>query len=157
MMSAVFCRYDLRTTDPAAARGFYLGALGLDVSEAGSLLAVWPLHEQARARGAPAHWLGHIGVTDLAATVQQLLARGSQLLGPAQLRGADGEAFAILRDPCDAVVAVRESSSPARPGPVAWHQLHTRDLDRSWAIYADLFGWSPAGTLAAIEPEPDGG
>jgi predicted enzyme related to lactoylglutathione lyase len=136
-----------------AARAFYLDAVGLDFAEDGSMLAVWPLHEQARARGAPAHWLGHIAVTDLAMTVQQLLDRGSQLLGPPLLRGEDGEAFAILRDPCEAVVAVRETSRRARREPVAWHQLHTRDLDRSWAFYSELFGWVQAGTVDVGVPE----
>jgi predicted enzyme related to lactoylglutathione lyase len=150
-MGSRFCRYHLRTTDPEAARSFYVGAVGLDFAD--DTLAVWPLHEQARARGAPAHWLGHIAVTDLAATVQALLERGSQLLGPPLLRGEDGEAFAILRDPCEAVVAVRETSR--RPGrePIVWHQLHTRDRERSWAVYAELFGWSLAGTVEIGEVE----
>jgi predicted enzyme related to lactoylglutathione lyase len=146
-MPNVFCRYHLRTTDPDAARSFYVDAVGLDFTEDGSLLAVWPLHEQARARGAPAHWLGHIDVTDVATTVQQLLADGSQLLGPPLLRGDDGEAFAVLRDPCEAVVAIRETSRHGGREPVAWHQLHTRDLDRSWALYSELFGWVRAGTV----------
>ena len=153
MMRSAFCRYDLRTTDPDAARAFYVDAVGLEFPEDGSILAVWPLHEQARARGVPAHWLGQVGVTDLATTVQQLLDQGSQLLGPPLLRGKDGEAFAILRDPCEAVVAVRETSRRARREPVLWHQLHTRDLDRSWALYSELFGWLQAGTVDVGEPE----
>jgi predicted enzyme related to lactoylglutathione lyase len=152
-MTRAFCRYDLRTTDPDSARDFYVDAIGLVFAEERSSLAVWPLHEQARARGAPAHWLGQIGVADLAATVQRLLAKGSQLLGPPLLRGADGEAFAILRDPCEAVVAVRESSRHERREPVAWHQLHTGDLERSWALYSELFGWSQAGTFDVGDAE----
>ncbi len=149
---ATFCRYHLRTTDPDAARSFYTDVVGLDFSEDG-ILAVWPLHEQARARGAPAHWLGFIGVTELSTTVQRLLASGSQLLGPASLCAEDGEVFAILRDPCEAVVAIRDTSRPAGREPVAWHQLHTRDLDRSWALYSELFGWMNAGTLEVGEAE----
>jgi predicted enzyme related to lactoylglutathione lyase len=153
MTTSAFCRYHLRTTDPEAARTFYVDAVGLDFSQGDGVLAVWPLHEQARARGAPAHWLGHLGVADLATTVRALLDRGSQLLGPALLRGEDGEAFAILRDPCDAVVAVRETSRRARREPVAWHQLHTRDLERSWTLYAELCGWVQAETMAVGAPE----
>ena len=153
MTTSAFCRYFLRTTDVDAARAFYADAVALDVAEDESILSVGPLHEQARARGAPAHWLGHIGVTDLATTVQQLLARGSQLLGPPLLRGDDGEAFATLRDPCEAVVAVRETSRRATRDPVAWRQLHTRDLDRSWALYSELFGWIETGTLDVGGPE----
>lgn len=144
-MTTAFCRYELRTTDVDAARAFYKEAIGLDLYL--SPLTVWPLHEQARARGAPAHWLGSIGVTDLAPTVKQLVDRGSQLLGPPALRGEDGEAFTILRDPGEAVVAVRETTRLAGGAPVAWHHLHTRDLDRSWAVYSEIFGWQQAGTI----------
>ena len=72
-----FARYDLRTTDPDAARRFYAVVLGLDfdapaAADEPETLAVWPLHDQARARGAPAHWLGNIGVTDVDATARRL-------------------------------------------------------------------------------------
>ena len=149
----MFCRYDLRTIDVEAARAFYADAIGLDFFQDRSILAVWPLHEQARARGAPPHWLGHVAVTDLDTTVRQLLGRGSQLLGPSQLRGEDGEAFAILRDPCEAVVAIRETARRPKREPVAWHQLHTRDLDRSWTLYSELFGWLPAEMIDVGGPE----
>jgi uncharacterized protein len=203
-----FCAYHLRTTDVESARAFYAEVLGFDFpvqggpALAGGRLQVWPLHEQARARGAPAHWLGFIGVSDLAATVEKLLGHGAQLLGPPMLRGEDGEAFAILRDPCEAVVGVREiapepastlasasasasrerdgglaSASPSAlalasasasesalaasstnlepAGVVAWHQLHSRDRDRSWAVYAELFGWT--SRTGDINVEHDGG
>jgi predicted enzyme related to lactoylglutathione lyase len=148
-----FGRYDLRTTDPDAARAFYVDAVGLDFAGDDAGLAVWPLHEQARARGAPAHWLGSIDVADVPTAVQQLLDAGSESLGPAPLRRADGETFATVRDPCGAVVAVRDGSGRASRGPVAWHQLHTRDVDRSWELYSQLFGWSRAGTIDVAGPE----
>ena len=152
----MFCRYDLRTTDPDAARSFYSDVVGLDFTEARSsdepsVLAVWPLHEQARARGAPAHWLGHIGVADVEAMVHRLLALGSERLGPT-VRANDGTAFAALRDPLGAVVAVRESTRRPRRAPVVWHQLHTRDLDRSWAVYSELFGWTHTETRDVADP-----
>lgn len=151
-MTRTFCRYDLRTTDVEAARAFYVDAVGLDLSD-GSGLGVWPLHEQARARGAPAHWLGSIAVTDLAATVQRLRDRGGELLGPPMLRGDDGEAFAILRDPGGAVLALRETARRASREPVGWHQLHTRELDRAGALYAELFGWLQTETVDLGGPE----
>ena len=86
MTTPAFARYDLRTTDPDAARRFYAAALGLDFGaptavDEPATLAVWLLHEQARARGAPAHWLGNIGVTDVDATVRRWLDLGSEPLG----------------------------------------------------------------------------
>jgi predicted enzyme related to lactoylglutathione lyase len=151
MTSSPFCRFDLRTTDPTAAQRFYADVVGLDVvgvpsSEEPSMLAIWLLHEQARARGAVPHWLGHIGVADVETTVHRLLDRGSERLGPS-LRASDGTPFAILRDPSGAVLAVRTSSRrPLRP-PVAWHHLHTRDLDGAWDTYSQLFGWTQVEPL----------
>ena len=117
MTGRVFCRYDLRTTDPSAAKTFYSEVVGLDFtgdpsSDESPPLGVWLLHEQARARGAPPHWLGHIGVTDVDATAQRLIELGSERLSPT-LRANDGTAFATVRDPGGAVVAVRAST--ARP------------------------------------------
>jgi predicted enzyme related to lactoylglutathione lyase len=157
MTSRAFCRYDLRTTDPDAARAFYSEVLGPDFDAAPSAdeppaLAVWMLHEQARARGAPAHWLGRIGVTDLEATMHRLVELGSERLGPT-VRTKDGTSYATLRDPMGAIVAVRESTRRPSRSPVAWHQLHTRDLDRSWALYSELFGWTHTETLDVADPE----
>ena len=92
MTISTFARYDLRTTDPDAARRFYAATIGLDFdaprpNREPATLAVWPLHEQARARGAPAHWLGNIGVSELEGAVRRMLDLGSQPLGPTQ-RGA---------------------------------------------------------------------
>jgi predicted enzyme related to lactoylglutathione lyase len=156
MTSRQFFRYDLRTTDPDAARSFYSEAVGLDFTEASppeapSSLGVWSLHEQARARGAPAHWLGHVGVTDVDATVRRLLELGSERLGPT-VRANDGASYATVRDSSGAVVAVRASARRPRRAPVAWHQLHTRDLDRAWAEYSELFGWRQTETLDVADP-----
>jgi len=38
---------------------------------------------------------------------------------------------------------------------IAWHQLHTRDAERAWATYSELFGWVPTETLHL--PDPVGG
>jgi uncharacterized protein len=154
-----FCRYDLRTTDPSAAQTFYSEVVGLDFtgdpsSDEPPPLGVWLLHEQARARGAPPHWLGHIGVTDVDATAQRLIELGSERLSPT-LRANDGTAFATVRDPGGAVVAVRASTARPRRAPVAWHQLHTRDLDRVWTAYSELFGWVQTETLEVPDPAGD--
>jgi predicted enzyme related to lactoylglutathione lyase len=157
MTSRVFCRYDLRTTDPTAARTFYSEVVGLNFAaipspEEPSMLAVWPLHEQARARGAPPHWLGQIGVEDVEATMTRLLERGSERLSPTTLRATDGTAFATLRDPSGAVLAVRASVRTPRHSPVAWHHLHTRDRDGAWAMYSELFGWTHTETFDVADP-----
>jgi uncharacterized protein len=149
MMPRMFCRYDLRTTDTDAARRFYSDVVGLEFeADETSGIAVWPLHEQARARGAPAHWLGSIAVDDIEITLRRLLEAGSERLGPNIVRN-DGSISAHLRDASGAVVAVRQGARPSRPPRVAWHQLHTRDADAAWALYSELFGWGHTERFSA--------
>ncbi len=150
----MFRRYVLRTLDVEAARAFYREIAGLDFSESPekSGIEVWPLHEQARARGAPPHWLGQLAVADVETTVDRLLELGAERLGPT-VKGRDGAAFATLRDPIGAVVGVRESMPPPERAPVAWHHLNTRDHERAWTVYAELFGWQHTETVEAADLE----
>jgi len=156
MLRRVFCRYSLRTIDVDAALRFYAEAIGLAVPRGGAsepwTLEAWPLHEQARARGAPPHWLGHLATDDLEQTVDRFVELGGERLGPT-LRANDGTAFAMLRDPFGAVVAVRPRGEIPIPHPVRWHQLHTHDVDRAWTAYSKLFGWAPKGTIEVADPE----
>jgi predicted enzyme related to lactoylglutathione lyase len=145
----MFCRYDLRTTDPDAARRFYSDVVGLDFgADPTSCLAIWPLHEQARARGAPSHWLGSVAVDDVETALRRLVEAGSERLGPS-IVAKDGTLSANLRDPSGAVFAVRRSVRPTHPAPVAWHQLHSRDADAAWALYSELFGWRHTESFGA--------
>jgi predicted enzyme related to lactoylglutathione lyase len=149
----MFRRYVLRTLDVDAARAFYREVAGLDFSAPpdASGLEVFPLHENARARGAPPHWLGQLGATNVEATVSRLVELGAERLGPTFERG--GVAFATLRDPTGAVVGVRAITPPPARAPVAWHHLHTRDLERSWAIYSELFGVHHTSTVERADLE----
>lgn len=145
-----FCWYELRTTDPAAARAFYVDAVGLVVAAGDARWRLRPdgpelgefatLPAQAAARGAPAHWLGHVEVADVPATVQRFVALGASPLGPTQTRPG-GHLVAPLRDPLGAVLAV--TSRPATAATLAWCDLHTGDPARAAAIYASMFGWAP--------------
>src|SRR5678815_2786111 len=75
-----FCHYELRTTDVNAARDFYSDLLGW--SFWGEGIDVVPLPAQASARGAPPHWLGHIGIDNVAETVGRFVQHGATPLGP---------------------------------------------------------------------------
>ncbi len=141
--------YELRTTDPAAAQAFYADVLGWQVRRTGEsstfhvaeqgVAGLMELPERARAQGAPAHWLGHIGVLDAEASAQRMIERGGQMLGPMR-RAAEGS-VAILRDPQGAVLALSSRPERSGGGAVAWHELHTTDREQAWRTYAELFGW----------------
>ncbi len=151
----MFSRYVLRTTDLDAALRFYEASLGLALPRgpSGSSLEAWPLHEQARSRGAPAHWLGHAEVDDVEASAARLVELGGERLGPTVQASAG--TWATLRDPWGAVIALRARGERPSDRPIAWHQLHTRELERAWAVYAELLGWADAGAVDV--PDPEGG
>jgi predicted enzyme related to lactoylglutathione lyase len=135
-----FSRIELRTTNAEAARTFYASILGHDHA------VIWPLHEQALARGAKPHWLGHLDVADLDLATAQFIARGATPLGPTRPTH-DGGRTAVLRDPGGAIVAL--SALPTQPSGggepslgVVWHLLNTNDVARAGANYRELFGWS---------------
>ena len=138
-----FCRYELRTTNVDAARAFYAELLGPEVW--GSDVSVGILPEQAAARGAPAHWLGHISVADVETMAGRVVSLGGQPLGPTR-RTADGASIAALRDPFGAVLALTSEGAAPR-NVVAWHQLQTRDATRALERYTELFGWTATGSV----------
>jgi predicted enzyme related to lactoylglutathione lyase len=143
-MGSRFCRYELRTTDVGAAREFYTAPFGPELW--GDAITVVPLPERAAARGAPAHWLGHISVDDVEDALRRFTASGAEQLGPLQ-RNPDGTALAVLREPNGAVVALTSAKAPPPGDRIAWHVLHAKDEERAFATYASLFGWAPSEFL----------
>ena len=129
-----FCPYHLRTTDVAAARGFYSALIELD----DGAVDIAALPPEARARGAPPHWLGHLGVPDLETAVAAFVAGGATRLGPSRPAAGGGD-VAIVRDPGGAVVALTTSRAPATDA--VWPVLNTPDFARTAAAYRDMFGW----------------
>jgi len=131
-----FCRLELRTTDADSARAFYPKVLGHDRA------VIWPLHEQALARGARPHWLGYLGVPDVERATAAFIERGATRLGPAPAIGNGGQG-AVLRDPGGAIVAVSPPPPPNANASVeaAWHLLHTNDAAQAMVNYHELLGW----------------
>ncbi|MDI1444193.1 VOC family protein [Polyangium sp. 6x1] len=151
-----FCWYELRTTDTGAAQAFYADVVGFQIRDTpgGSLFfrgdrpvaGCSPLPERAAARGAPAHWLGHIGVRDVEGLSRRILAQGGEQLGPTRtLEG--GATRMILRDPFGSVLALVSPNHEVSTGVVVWHDLNTRDQAHAWALYSDLFGWKATETV----------
>src|SRR5688500_17179576 len=139
MTEGAFCRYELRTTDPDAARVFYADVVGASALE--PPIAIVPLPARAAAHGAPAHWLGLVAVRDVDDACGGMIAGGGQLLGPVR-RDDDGASVAALRDPFGSVVGVCAATPSATPSVVGWHLLHAEDGERAFAFYARLFGWT---------------
>jgi predicted enzyme related to lactoylglutathione lyase len=140
LMTLAFSRYELRTIEVDAAHEFYSGLLGHDQA------IIWPLHEQARARGAVPHWLGSIEVDDLQRlerSAETLVGRGATMLGPTRPAG-DGRYAAVLRDPGGAILGLTTGpvQQVAPTVDVSWHVLNTNDVSDAISNYKTLFGWS---------------
>jgi predicted enzyme related to lactoylglutathione lyase len=138
MATARFCCFELRTTAVAAAREFYEAVIG------GEGDGIIELSTAALARGARAHWLGHV---DVAGRALEELAGQWVDRGAVRLGAPSGSEAAILRDPGGALFALTPSAMTSHAG-VVWHQLHTPDAERAAQSYAELFGW-------AIDAEED--
>lgn len=122
-----FAHYELRSTDPTAARAFYAAVIGESILA--PVLSITELPARARERGAPSHWLGQFAVGDLSRTALRAVELGGEALGPG-----------VFRDPGGAVFGLR-SGAPARvSAPIIWHHLHTTDVDRVRAFYRELVG-----------------
>lgn len=129
-----FSRFDLRTTDAPRARAFYADLFGHDRA------SIWPLHEDALARGAVPHWLGQIEVHDVEGVAAGFEARGATRLGPTRPTNDGGQA-AVLRDPGGAIVAVGTPPKVPTTVHVAMHVLNTADAAIAAANYRDLVGF----------------
>jgi predicted enzyme related to lactoylglutathione lyase len=161
-----FVWYDLMTTDPAAAQAFYTKVIGwgtmpyegpmpytLWTHEPGAPLGgVMALADEAKAAGAPPHWLGYVSTPRCAVTAEQAAKLGGRILVEPQEIPGQGT-FAVLADPQGAVIAIYQSKTgipvdtPAAIRQFSWHELATADWEQAFAFYADLFSWSKTDDL----------
>ena len=137
MPACRFGRYELLTLDVPAALAFYSEVFGADFW--GTDFTVTSLPEPARARGAKPHFRGHLGVPDVQATLQQLLAGGGMQLGP--LRNDPSGTRVGLKDAFGAILTLSSEVMPLPRPLVAWHLMATHDHQPAFARYAELFGW----------------
>jgi len=155
-----FVWYELMTTDPEAAEGFYRDVIGWGARdgdipglrytvftiEATPVAGLMALPPEARAAGARPGWVGYVAADHVDAFVERVKqAGGSVHHGPADIPGVGR--FAIVADPQGATFALfkglgeGEAPVPMTPGRTGWHELHAADHEKAFAFYAALFGW----------------
>lgn len=146
-----FCWFEFRTREVHSAVDFYRRVVGLTIESQREKVLIrygerWvgeigQLPIQAAQRGAPNHWLGHIGRVEVGALVDRFVGRGGVALGPA--RSADVDVVvAGVRDPWGAPVAFTTRQWEDVPSPVLWAQLHTKHLPDAVQLYSTTLGWS---------------
>lgn len=162
-----FVWYDLMTSDPEGARDFYAGLLGWGTrawqggDQAHTLWTrgerpfggVVGLPEEARANGAPPHWLAYVEVGDIRETAARAAETGGTVLhGPIEIPGVGH--WAVLTDPQGALFAIYQSAGQPDSGADApgiggfsWHELATSDYKQAFSFYSELFGWKPGEAM----------
>lgn len=161
-----FCWYELITTDPSAAPDFYGAVAGwgtapyegadqpytMWMNGEGPIGGVMDLTEEAKAGGAPPHWLAHISTPDLAATKAKAAELGGQIL--MEMSVPEVGDFAMVRDPQGAVFSAYQPSgetpghdNPPAVGEFGWNELTTDNWEAAWSFYSELFGWQKTDAM----------
>lgn len=156
-----FVWYDLMTTDLDAAQAFYTKVIGWGTMQwdgpmpytmwthapKAPLGGLMTLPDEAKAAGAPPHWLAYVSTPDCGATVDKAVALGGKILKePTEI--PETGTFAVLADPQGVVFAVFQSTrgmpedAPAEVKQFSWHELATTDWEGAFDFYAKLFDWS---------------
>ena len=158
-----FVWYELLANDVDAATGFYPKVLDWTTekwktppgappytmwnNKGRAIGGMMTLPPQAKAAGAPSHWLGYVSVPDADAAFAQARQLGAtSLMDPFDIPEV-GRA-AVIKDPQGAVLALFTAAMTGSGGPaprgvgnVSWHELATDDPTRAWEFYEAMFGW----------------
>ncbi len=155
-----FVWYELMTTDTDAAKKFYPELIGWGTQpwEQDDSYTMWTnngaplgglmiLPEEAKAAGAPPHWLAYVATPDVDGTAKQATKLGGKVLKePTDIPNIGR--FAVIADPQGAVFAAYAGTgtppaeqAAAKNGEFSWHELATTDHEAAFKFYNALFGW----------------
>jgi predicted enzyme related to lactoylglutathione lyase len=122
------------------------------VNDKGPMGGILAMPDDAKAAGAPQHWLAYISTPDVDKTVARASERGAQVCVPST--DLDVGRFAVLADPQGAGFAVYAPKQPGEDtafapavGDASWHELLTTDYESALGFYGDLFGWEKTGSM----------
>ncbi len=156
-----FVWYDLMSSSPSDSIQFYGNIIGwgteeftgggmpytMWTGERGPLGGVMELPEEAKAAGAPPHWVGYVSVEDVDGCIAKAQELGGKVVHPGEDIPNVGR-FAVIADPQGAGIAIYKSAveSPPKEGPpqngeFSWHELATTDYEAAFRFYSELFGW----------------
>lgn len=164
-----FIWYDVMTSDPKAGAAFYSHVVGWSAQEfpmangtsytvfsqgpvmIGGLMGI---PDDMKAMGAKPCWSGYIAVDDVDEEAARIAAAGGAIHKPPEDIPNVGR-FAVAADPGGAVFLIFKPNTDETPtavapmavGHVGWHELYAGNLEREFAFYAGLFGWTKARAM----------
>lgn len=168
-MKGRFVWHELMTTDPKGAIAFYSEAVGwktelfgepvdghppytMWVGDQGPLGGVMTLPEEVKKMGAPPHWMGHVQVADVDASVQTAEGAGGSVMVPPTSVPTVGR-FSVIADPQGATLSIFQPEMEMaqheanRPGEFNWGELIANDAPTAFPFYEKLFGWEKVDEL----------
>jgi predicted enzyme related to lactoylglutathione lyase len=155
------------TTDVDGAKAFYSETIGwktmpyedadpskpytMWVAGEAPLGGVLQLAEEAKAMGAPPHWIAYTVVDDVDGTAKQAGELGGKVYVPPMDIPKVGR-FSILADPQGATFAIFKpagdmSAPPDETMQFSWAELNTTDYESAWTFYCELFGWKHRSSM----------
>ncbi len=157
--------YELMTSDVEAAKTFYTEIIGwklMDWEEGEKPYTMWTvgnkpvggvllLPDEAKAMGAPPHWIAYIATPDVDATGKKAEELGGKVLKSMDIPKVGR--FCVIQDPQGAVFAAFRAESEVdlpdreQPGMFSWHELNTTDYEKAWTFYQALFDWEPTTSM----------
>lgn len=154
-----FVWYEHLTRDVPAAIAFYSEVVGwktqpfgeggdytMWVGSQGPLGGVMRLPDDLQKRGVPPHWMAHVQVDDVDATLERARSLGGRVLHEATDIPTVGR-FGVIGDPQGAVTAIFRPGGPmtlhdpSKDGEFCWNELMTTDSAAGFEFHSTLFGW----------------
>ena len=156
-----FCWVDLATKDAEAARRFYTGLFGWDVSEmptggggtytilatgGKAVCGLFAMMPEMLEQGVPPHWQSYVSVEDIDTSAERAAQLGGTVIAP-PFDVTEVGRMAVVEDPIRAALALWQPKQHIgaevirEPNTLCWNELCTTDLDAASKFYAELFGW----------------
>lgn len=110
------------------------------------------LPAEAKAAGAPSHWLGYVTVPDVDVSFAQAKRLGANgYMDPMDI--PDVGRMAVIADPQGASMCLfaprpkTDGSGGPPEGIISWHELATTEWKKAWDFYQELFGWQKGDAM----------
>jgi uncharacterized protein len=169
-----FIWYELMTTDPEGAKGFYGAVVGWNIGEAtpeyggyrmigrsdgGFAGGVLPITPEMLQEGSKPGWFAYLNVADVDEKVAAIEAAGGKICMPpvdlpsigriAMVGDPQGVPFYVMKPipPANNPDAVSDVFSPDAVQRVAWNELATSDPKSAVDFYVREFGWTKGETM----------
>ena len=167
-----FCWADLVAKEVGVAKDFYTSLFGwtfedrpvmeeavytMFSKDGKQVCAMFEMFPGMLEGGHPSFWQSYVTVESVDDTVKKAVELGGQAAQePCDV--LDAGRMAMIRDPGEAFLCLWQPKAHkgadvmGEPGALNWNELLTKDVGRTGAFYADLFGWT-----STVMPNPAGG